>query len=601
MRNESILTAPKRGSGKRFNFATEESHTVFYHEQGAETLLVGAEEKLYHLDFNSSAGLVVEFKAENYGNCKGQVNCKNHLMVIDKFNEKLLVCGTNAYQPTCWHLTQQTKNKTQYGPGFSPFVPDQNFLILFSGGEAFSTINKFRNNGKILRFHRISGKDTNLYTNDHLMEKPQFVKVTVIEQEESYKNKIYYFFREENQQKNLDADFTISRVAQLCKEDGGGEGSFAASMWTTFLKARLVCGYLSQKKFFNKLHDVFIVKSENWTETRVYGVFSNHWNFTAVCMYSIGNIERTFRTSPLKGNNKPLPSPRPGECLIGGQPTPTETFNMADSHPELENEVMPIRNEPLFHSHIHYTKIVVDQVTTTNRDYNVLFLATENGMIHKVVELDHEAVNILEIQPFQTQAPIQSMTLDSNMKRLYVGSSTEVVQVPLDMCEVYKDSCENCFLARDPYCGWHKQKCSSSLHYAVLQNIAHGSPEGKCDEVRRTLQLVSGRPPRDDSAISVPPFSRYFISCPVTSHHATYSWTQDDVTKLSCPSNEKTCFYHINNMTDEQYGKYACIAREGEVSQVVAEYMLLKAHGSVMLPYRWLVVLQIAALYLLLK
>ncbi|XP_030042863.1 semaphorin-7A [Microcaecilia unicolor] len=604
-----IILPSLGGRKQHFDFCTVENHTVFYHEQGMDILLVGATEKLYFFNFTASVSEMVEFKAEDYGNCQGQANCKNFLMVLDKFDGKLLVCGTNAYKPRCWHLMERildstsekekslcrtqsrvNKIKTQYGSGFSPFVPETNFLILFSGEEVFSTVNKFQNNGKILRFRRIYGKDTHLYTNDHLMQNPQFVKVTIIEQEESYKDKIYYFFREDNQQKGVDHDFTISRVAQLCKGDGGGEGSVVATMWTTFLKARLVCAYESQKRLFNMLHDVFIVKSENWTESRVYGIFSNPWGFTAVCVYSIGDIDRIFRTSNLKGNSKPLPSPRPGECLTGGQSTPTDTFNMVDNYPEVEDEVKPIGNEPLFQSHFHYTKIVVDQLIISEQEkYNVLLLATDKGMIHKVVEQDRGALNILEIPPFKNQAPIQSMTLDSKMKRLYVGSTAEVVQVPLDMCDVYKDSCKDCIL--DPYCGWDKRNCSSILLKRRLQNIRNDSRKGICETTKGQVEQSK----------SVEPFSRYFIPCHITSHHANYSWLHNGEKKLDCLHNQPTCYYHINNMTDNHYGTYTCISDEDTVRQTVAQYTLVKARGSMVASHLFPVVLHFAFFYMLCK
>lgn len=46
---------------------------------------------------------------------------------------------------------------------------------------------------------------------------PQFVKATTLKHEESHQDKIYYFFREDNPDKSLEAPRNISRVAQLCK------------------------------------------------------------------------------------------------------------------------------------------------------------------------------------------------------------------------------------------------------------------------------------------------------------------------------------------------------------------------------------------------
>ena len=44
---------------------------------------------------------------------------------------------------------------------------------------------------------------------------------------------------------------------------------------------------------------------------------------------------------------------------------------------------------------------------------------------------------------------------------LYVGSTDRVVEIPMDMCRVYRNNCDSCLLARDPYCGWLNGTCQS--------------------------------------------------------------------------------------------------------------------------------------------
>lgn len=36
-------------------------------------------------------------------------------------------------------------------------------------------------------------------------------------------------------------------------------------------------------------------------------------NYSAVCVYSLGDIDKVFRTSSLKGYHTSLPNPRPGK------------------------------------------------------------------------------------------------------------------------------------------------------------------------------------------------------------------------------------------------------------------------------------------------
>lgn len=46
-------------------------------------------------------------------------------------------------------------------------------------------------------------------------------------------------------------------------------------------------------------------------------------------------------------------------------------------------------------------------------------------------------------------------------KRLYVNSQSELVQLNVANCAKYGDKCEDCVLARDPYCGWKDGHCTS--------------------------------------------------------------------------------------------------------------------------------------------
>lgn len=46
---------------------------------------------------------------------------------------------------------------------------------------------------------------------------PQFIKATIVHQDQGYDDKIYYFFREDNPDKNPEAPLNVSRVAQLCR------------------------------------------------------------------------------------------------------------------------------------------------------------------------------------------------------------------------------------------------------------------------------------------------------------------------------------------------------------------------------------------------
>lgn len=131
-------------------------------------------------------------------------------------------------------------------------------------------------------------------------------------------------------------------------------------------------------------------------------------NYSAVCVYSLGDIDKVFRTSSLKGYHTGLPNPRPGkvsprpslpltllpsypliwacspcQCLPDRQPIPTETFQVADSHPEVAQRVEPTgpQKTPLFHSKSHYQKVVVHRMNSSHGEtFHVLYLTTGEAL-----------------------------------------------------------------------------------------------------------------------------------------------------------------------------------------------------------------------------
>lgn len=344
----------------------------------------------------------------------------------------------------------------------------------------------------------------------------------------------------------------------------------------------LVCSDAATNRNFNRLQDVFLLPdpSGQWRDTRVYGVFSNPWNYSAVCVYSLGDIDRVFRTSSLKGYHMGLPNPRPGMCLPKKQPIPTETFQVADSHPEVAQRVEPMGplKTPLFHSKYHYQKVVVHRMQASNGEtFHVLYLTTDRGTIHKVVESgdqEHSFVfNIMEIQPFHRAAAIQAISLDADRRKLYVTSPWEVSQVPLDMCGVYSGGCHGCLMSRDPYCGWDQDqdRCVSiySSQRSVLQSINPAEPHRECPN------------PNPDEAplqkVSLARNSRYYLTCPMESRHATYLWRHEENVEQSCEPGHQSpsCILFIENLTARQYGHYRCEAQEGSYLHEAQHWELL--------------------------
>ncbi|XP_074184375.1 semaphorin-7A isoform X1 [Rhinolophus sinicus] len=630
-----ISTVWKGRTGKdQVDFGLAEPHTVLFHEPGSDFVWVGGRGKVYLFSFREGQNTSVQTVniGSTKGSCVDKRDCENYITLLEKQGQGLLICGTNARRPSCWTLVNGTVESLGERRGYAPFSPDENSLVLFDGEEVYSTIRKQEYNGKIPRFRRIQG-EIELYTSDTVMQNPQFIKATIVHQDQGYDDKIYYFFREDNPDKNPEAPLNVSRVAQLCRVrraglcvrpcvaqlcrgDQGGESSLSVSKWNTFLKAMLVCSDPTTNRNFNRLQDVFLLPDPNgrWRDTRVYGVFSNPWNYSAVCVYSLGDIDKVFRTSSLKGYHTGLPNPRPGKCLPDRQPIPTETFQVADSHPEVAQRVEPTgpQKTPLFHSKSHYQKVVVHRMNSSHGEtFHVLYLTTDRGTIHKVVEsrdVERSLIfNIIEIQPFRRAATIQALSLDTERRKLYVSSQWELSQVPLDLCDVYVGGCHGCLMARDPYCGWDQGHCVSiySSPRQVLQSINLTDPHKQCPSPKPEEAPVQ--------KVSLARNSRYYLSCPMESRHATYWWRHGQKVEQRCEPGHQSpnCILFIENLTDGHYGHYYCEAQEGSYlrkaqhwqllseDEAKAEHLLGHSHGHAHAASLWLGVLPTLTLGLL--
>ncbi|XP_058011834.1 semaphorin-7A [Ahaetulla prasina] len=551
---------------KKFQFNATERHIAVYYEENSSSVFVGAENKLYFYNFSDSTSHMKRFDVSS-SMCENSEEPVNYLTFIGKYQGKVLICGTNACKPTCWNWVDGQIEPGIGAQSLAPFGLDKNSLVLIDGNDIYSTIRKYQYNGRIPRFRRVRGA-AELYTSDTVMKNPEFVKIAPIRQEEAYNNKIYFFFREDNPDwpYNPLAPRKISRVAQVCKGDKGGNGSFSAAKWTTLLKSTLVCVDSATNRNFDWLQDVFIVESEQWFQTKIYGLFLNEWDYSAVCVYSVSDISQRFRTSPLKNYSGKPPAVKPGQCLQGTEKTPPETFKVIDSYPEVAAQM---NGKIIFYSKHRYQQLGVHQIRVKYKHYDVLYLATDKGSIHKVVILPSGPMNILEIHPFQSQADILAMILDKSKNELIVASANEVVQVPMASCGAYKNDCGSCVLSRDPYCGWINETCTSINEHknrTLLQSLRH-VPENICPTSNNSRGDSSSLCSKEDLTVTLN--ASYFLNCSQESHYANYTWLHNDRPVAHCNSGHRHCLHFIDQMTQELYGKYSCVSKEDWFHQTV--------------------------------
>ncbi|NXD14222.1 SEM4E protein, partial [Nothocercus nigrocapillus] len=496
--------------------------TLLVNEE-TNTLFVGGRDAVFALDLNDISREIAreywfatqERQLECIRRGKDKIRCQNYILFLHKINDSsLYVCGTNAYHPACDHMVIHKTNislqgKAEDSRGKCPFEPTLKYASAFVDGAFYSaTSNNFLGTEPIILRSMRNPVRTEFKTS--WLNEPSFVDMEIVQESESHPNgdddKIYVFFTETAVEFEFFDKLLVSRIARICKGDLGGK-RILQRRWTSFLKSRLSCSIPELNFHFNIIQDIFLLRSTDWQESIFYGIFFQQWgrlDISAVCAYNMKNIQEVFSKGSYKGPvtvepshvkwvvyRGEVPVPRPGACIdnfarsIGyntSSDLPDKVLQFVRDHPLMDNSVNPIGNRPvLLKRGSNYTRIVVDRVTGLDKQtYDVMFLATADGYLHKAFNWDGEMFIVEELQLFPSPEPVQFLQLSSKKGMLYAGSQSQVVQLPVAACHRYKQ-CLDCVLARDPYCTWAQSagECVRLANQArdlknLIQSVKYG-------------------------------------------------------------------------------------------------------------------------------
>ncbi|NWW54662.1 SEM4E protein, partial [Pedionomus torquatus] len=496
--------------------------TLLVNEE-TETLFVGGRDAVFALDLNNISREIAreywfatqERQLECVRRGKDKIKCQNYILFLHKINNSdLYVCGTNAYHPACDHMvihgtTMSLQGRAEESRGKCPFEPTLNYASVFVDGEFYSaTSNNFLGTEPVILRSMRNPVRTEFKAS--WLNEPSFVGMEIVRESESAPNgdddKIYVFFTETAVEFDFYDKVLVSRIARLCKGDLGGK-RILQRRWTSFLKSRLSCSVPELNFQFDILQDIFLLRRRKWQDSIFYGIFSQQWgrvDISAVCAYGMKNIQEVFSKGSYKGPvtveeshvkwmeyRGEVPVPRPGACIdnfarsVGyntSSDLPDKVLQFVRDHPLMENSVNPLGDRALLlRRGSNYTRIVVERVTALDKQtYDVMFLGTDDGYLHKALSCDGEMFIVEEFQLFLSPAPVRSLRLSSEKGMLYAGSPSQVVQLPVSQCHRYK-YCLDCVLARDPYCAWApaaKECVALAGHAAHTQNLIQSVKNG---------------------------------------------------------------------------------------------------------------------------
>ncbi|XP_069618321.1 semaphorin-4D isoform X1 [Ranitomeya imitator] len=548
-----------------------------------------------------------------------QTECLNYIRVLQPYNESaLFVCGTNAFQPVC-DILELNKfkllGKNEDGRGKCPFDPAQSYTSVMVDGDLYSgTSFTFLGSEPIVCRHSQQLSYVRTEYAVPWLNEPIFVHADVIRAPENNPegddDKVYFFFTEVSVEYEFFNKLQIPRIARVCKGDQGGLRTLQKK-WTTFLKARLICHSQENNLIFNVVNDVFILKSPTLKEPVIYGVFTSDLNnvgISAVCSYSLSAVEDVFTKGKFMHSatveqantkwvqfNGDIPRPRPGACInneakvmnyTSSLNLPDKTLQFVKDHPLMDDSVSPMGKKPrLVHQNVIYTQIVVDLVKALDGNtYDVMFISTDKGTLHKAISYDTEMRIIEEIVLFPDHQSVQKLLLsDKQSKRyIYAGSNTQVVQSPVAFCEKLP-SCAECILTRDPYCAWHPVK-NSCLHILEEDNIDRLLIQALNGDTSRCPDSAD-KGIRESMRYKVKAGSTVELKCSYKSNLASVFWTFNNETlKIIPPKYLMHGTLIILNVTELDAGSYQCWSQEVVTDKVFSQVVMKQELEIVMTP-----------------
>uniref|UniRef100_A0A8C5HW37 Semaphorin-4G-like n=1 Tax=Gouania willdenowi TaxID=441366 RepID=A0A8C5HW37_GOUWI len=576
--------------GCRRFYSSAVNYSSLFLEADGERLYVGARGAVFALNASDiSASVAPTVSTE----------CFNHIRFLQRFNSThLYMCGTHAFRPLCAYIDEERfvmSSQPEEGRDKCPYGPTTGYTALLIDEQMYTaTQYEFRSFPDIRR----NFPSPTLKTEDaptRWLNEADFVGSALVTESSGSSigddDKIYFFFTEKIQEQTpTSSQSRVARVARVCKGDRGGHLTLQ-KRWTSFLKTRLTCSLPEYDFHFNMLRSVFFMPGRTPQDSLFYGIFGLEWKnvkASAVCRFSLFDVQEAFQGPYMENQDSgskwieytgKIPDPRPGMCITNdlrarginmSTSLPDDVLDFVRRHPLMSKPVQPSDRRPLlFRRTTDYTHIAVHIFQGLDgQSYHVLYMGTDDGWLHKAVEVKGQLHIIEELQLFEDPQPINNLLISAKQMSVYVSSPSGVVQLPLSSCSRYT-SCYDCIFSRDPHCGWSGAECvdimTCSNRSTLIQDIQHGSTgceNTHNDVIQRSRSVQVG----DD----------VLLQCELSSNLATPLWTRDgnEVQGYDLNSGFRTGTdgLLIIEARRDQSGLYACYALENNIKVAMVTY-----------------------------
>ena len=456
-------------------------------------------------------------------NSQPESECVNHIRILqqipqdalrgktaleDRFNDTILVCGTNAFYPKCTvHKRTNIKewsyltDSTTIDDGFSPYSTNLHSIGLLATNRKFYTgsfFGKFNTKRRIAVAPRPLMGDSNFVTstfdNSPLWLSQQIgTKFISLYEIGEY---VYYFVREPAFEVDEGKTVIYSRVIRICKTDEGITEMTQFLRFRTFQKARMTCPHIDNniapKYYYDDVSSTYLHWPDNSQLPILYATFlsaDNGPEGSAICKFS---FDPSKSESLVKGfqdgvyyvadNNGGLTEETEEPFACPGSPGRNRTDDDAKKFQLIKGDALPIGGGALFTvDGESYTQIAVDVFSYNSTTYEVIYAGTNKGSVKAFI---HNTSNsgsqtVLKVyEPATNASPINQLILnisnENGIRRLYVTAENLLVDIILGNCSKYS-SCVECLESKDPYCAWNSGSnnlCINKLVYNYTTKIS---------------------------------------------------------------------------------------------------------------------------------
>ncbi|XP_065747273.1 semaphorin-4F isoform X1 [Phocoena phocoena] len=590
----------------RFTIPQTYNYSVLLVDPASHMLYVGARDTIFALSLPFSGErprridwMVPEAHRQNCRKKgKKEEECHNFVQILAIANAShLLICGTFAFDPKCGVIdvsSFQQVERPESGRGKCPFEPAQRSAAVMAGGILYAaTVKNYLGTEPIIS--RAVGRAEDWIRTEILpswLNAPAFVAAVALSPsewgDEAGDDEIYFFFTEISRAFDSYEHVKVPRVARVCAGDLGGRKTLQ-QRWTTFLKADLLCPGPEHGRASSVLQDMVILRPEHGMGTPIfYGIFSSQWEgaaISAVCSFRPQDIRTVLngpfrelkhdcnRGLPVMDND--VPQPRPGECITNNMKLqqfgsslflPDRVLTFIRDHPLMDKPVFPADGHPLLvTTDTTYLRVVAHRVPSlSGKEYDVLYLGTEDGHLHRAVQIGAQLSVLEDLALFPEPQPVENMKLYQSW--LLVGSRTEVTQVNTTNCGRLQ-SCSECILARDPVCAWSVRLAAcvahTGEHEGLVQDIESADVSSLCPKEPGEHPVVFEVPVAAAAHVVLP--------CSPSSAWASCVWHQPSGVTALTPRRDGLEVV----ISPGAMGAYACECQEGGAARVVAAYSLV--------------------------